>query len=97
MDGDAKLLTIIGVVGNVPYSGLEQPPDPTIYVNYRQRPQRATSFNVVLRATGDPALLIRPVQQIVHELDPAIPPKLATFSQIFSASLESRRFSLILM
>jgi predicted permease len=97
MDGDTRFLTVIGVVGDVPYAGLEQPPNPTIYVNYRQRPQRATSFNVVLRAAGDPALLIHPVQQIVHHLDPAIPPQLATFSQVFSASLESRRFSLILM
>jgi putative ABC transport system permease protein len=97
MDGDTRFLTVIGVVGDVPYAGLEQPPNPTIYVNYRQRPQRATSFNVVLRAAGDPAPLIRPVQQIVHDLDPAIPPKLATFSQVFSESLESRRFTLILM
>ncbi|HZS71904.1 MAG TPA: FtsX-like permease family protein, partial [Candidatus Acidoferrum sp.] len=97
MDGDPTFLTVVGVVGDVRYESLEQPPHPTIYVNYRQRPQRATNFNVVLRVAGDPAALIRPVQQIVRELDPTIPPKAATFSQVFSASLESRRFTMLLM
>ena len=97
MDGDPTFLTVVGVVGDVRYESLEQPPHPTIYVNYRQRPQRATNFNVVLRVAGDPAALIRPVQQIVRDLDPTIPPKAATFSQVFSASLESRRFTMLLM
>jgi len=97
MDGDTVLLTVVGVVGDIHYESLEIAPRPTIYVNYRQRPQRATDFNVMLRSSGDPALLIRPAQEIVRELDPTIPPKLATFSQVFSASLESRRFSLTLM
>lgn len=97
MDGDPTFLTVVGVVGDVRYESLEQPPHPTIYVNYRQRPQRATNFNVVLRAAGDPAALIRPVQQIVRDLYPTIPPKAATFSQVFSASLESRRFTMLLM
>src|SRR5215472_8253491 len=65
MDGDPTLLTVVGVVGDVRYESLEQRPNPTIYVNYHQRPQRATNFNVVLRVAGDPALLIHPVQQIV--------------------------------
>jgi putative ABC transport system permease protein len=97
MDGDPTLLTVVGVVGDVRYESLEQRPNPTIYVNYHQRPQRATDFNVVLRVAGEPAQLIRPVQQIVHDLDPTLPPKVATYSQVFSAALESRRFSLTLM
>jgi len=83
--------------GDVHYESLEQPMRPMIYVNYRQRPQRATDFYVMLRTAGDPALLIRPAQEIVRDLDPTIPPKLATFSQVFSASLESRRFTFTLM
>jgi predicted permease len=97
MDGDTTLLTVVGVVGDVRYESLELAPRPTIYVNYRQRPQRATDFNVMLRSSGDPALLIRPAREIVRDLDATTPPKLATFSQVFSASLESRRFSLTLM
>jgi putative ABC transport system permease protein len=97
MDGDTALLTVVGVVGDIHYESLEQRPNPTIYVNYHQRPQRATSFNVMLRTNGDPALLVRPALEVVRELDPTIPPKLATFSQVFSASLESRRFGLTLM
>jgi putative ABC transport system permease protein len=33
---------------------------------------------------------------ILHDLDPEIPPKFQTFPQIYSASLGSRRFTLIL-
>jgi putative ABC transport system permease protein len=97
MDGDPRLLTIVGVVGDIRYESLEQRPHGTVYVNYRQRPQRATDFNVLLRTAGNPASLLRPAQQIVREMDPTVPPKVATFSEVFSASLESRRFSLTLM
>ncbi|PWT85320.1 MAG: permease, partial [Proteobacteria bacterium] len=97
MDGDPTLLTVIGVVGDVHSTSLEQPPIPTIYTNYRQRPQSTRDFTVVLRTAADPASLIRPAQEIVRDLDPTIPPRLSTFSQVFSASLESRRFTTLLM
>lgn len=97
MDGDPTFLTVVGVVGDVRSASLEQPPVPTIYTNYRQRPQSTRDFTITIRTAGDPAQLVRPVLQIIHDLDPTIPPKVATFSQVFSASLESRRFSLTVM
>jgi predicted permease len=97
MDGDVRLLTVVGVVGDIHAGSLEQPPYPTIYVNYRQRPRKIGDFTIVMRSAGDPVALIGPAQSIVRELDPTAPPRLSTFTQVFSASLESRRFSLILM
>src|SRR4029077_11602427 len=38
MDGDPRLLTIVGVVGDMRDRSLESAPRPTIYVDYRQRP-----------------------------------------------------------
>ena len=38
MDGDLRLLTVVGVVGDVRQKSLESQPRPTVYVNYRQRP-----------------------------------------------------------
>ncbi len=39
MDGDMQPLTVVGVVGDVRQSSLENPPEAVIYVNLRQRPQ----------------------------------------------------------
>src|SRR5207249_4694834 len=44
MDSDPRLLTVVGVVGDIHYESLEQPLHPMIYVYYRLRAQRATSF-----------------------------------------------------
>src|SRR5262249_4641034 len=97
MDGDTRLLTVVGVVGDVHASSLERPPFPTIYVNYRQRPRKTADFTVVIRSAADAASLVGPAQDVVRQLDPTVPPRLSTFSQVFSASLESRRFTLTLM
>ena len=40
MDGDLRLLTIVGIVGDTHEYGLDAPPRPTVYVNLFQRPAR---------------------------------------------------------
>jgi putative ABC transport system permease protein len=97
MDGDLRLLTIVGVVGDVRDHGLEAIPSPTIYVDYRQRPRSLWTFNAVLHTTASPESVFAPAQAILHGLDPEIPPRFRTFSEIYSASLETRRFSLTLV
>jgi predicted permease len=96
MDGDLRPLTIVGVVGDVRSGSLEARPRPTIYVNYRQRPQ-ATRLMVVMRAGAGPAAILPAARDVVRTLDPDVPPGFSTFSQIFSASLDTRRFNLILI
>jgi putative ABC transport system permease protein len=97
MDGDPRLLTIIGVVGDVRGRKVETMARPTIYVNYRQRPQTVRSLTVVMRASADPATTLAAALKTVNMLDPTIPPRLNTFSEVFSASLHTRRFNLILI
>jgi predicted permease len=97
IDGDLRLLTVVGVVGDVRESSVETPARPTIYVNLRQRPQATIMLSIVLRTSADPAATISAAQKIVRELDPDVPPKFNTFSQVFSASLNSRRFNLMLV
>lgn len=97
MDGDLRLLTIVGVVGEVRTSSLEAAPRPTIYVNYRQRPRTAYQFDIVLRTNSDPTAIFAAVRRILSQLDPTVPPRLNTFTQIFSESLNSRRFNLLLV
>ncbi len=97
MDGDLRLLTIVGVVGDVRGGSLEAPPRPTIYVNYRQRSQWGTGFTIVMHASTVPAAILPAVREIVRALDPNIPPSFSTLPQIYSDSLEARRFSLTLI
>jgi predicted permease len=95
MDGDLRLLTIVGVVGDVHEYGLDAPPRPTVYVDLFQRPRPA--ITITLLTDADPQMVTSAAREILHELNPEIPPRFRTFSQVYSASLGSRRFNLILI
>jgi putative ABC transport system permease protein len=95
MDGDLRLLTIVGIVGDVRYYGLDVPPRPTVYVNLFQRPRAAIS--VTMLSDADSQSVTTAARGILHDLDPEIPTRFRTFSQVYSASLGSRRFNVILI
>jgi len=97
MDGDLRPLEIVGVVGDIRDQTLESTPHPVVYVSYRQRPRGAFSFNFVLKSAGNPAPVFSAAREIVRDLDPQLAPRFNLLSQIYSDSLESRRFSLILV
>ncbi|MGH7656530.1 MAG: ABC transporter permease [Gemmatimonadaceae bacterium] len=95
MDGDLRLLTIVGVVGDTHESSLDSPPRPTVYVDLFQRPRSAMTFT--MRGDADPRQVASAARAILHDLNPEIPPKFQTFAQVYSASLGSRRFNVILI
>jgi predicted permease len=97
MDGDLRLLTVVGVAGDVRVDSLEAKPSPTIHVDYRQRPQSTLRFTVVMRTGVEPARLISAAREIVRNLDPNVPPSFSTFTKVFSDSLKTRRFNLLLV
>ncbi|HLW78960.1 MAG TPA: ABC transporter permease [Terriglobia bacterium] len=97
MDGDMRLLTIVGIVGDVRDQNLETPPKSAVYVDYRQRPLHGQDFNVVIRSSVAPTALLGPAREIVRSLDPDVSPRLRSFQQVFAASLDSRRFNLELV
>ncbi len=97
MDGDLRPLTIVGVVGDVRDDSVETPPSPTVYVDYRQRPQATHHFTAVIRTEIGPDSVISSVRQIVRTLDPTVPPSFNTFTQVLSNSLKARRFNLTLV
>jgi ABC-type antimicrobial peptide transport system permease subunit len=97
MDGDLRPLTIIGVVGDVREDSVETPASPIVYVNYRQRPQTTYHFTAVVGSEIDPASVISSAREVVHGLDPEIPPSFETLDQVFSNSLKARRFNLTLV
>lgn len=97
MDGDLRLLTIVGIVGEVRKHSLETAPRPTVYVNYRQRPRSTYQFDIALRTNSDALVVSASVVKVLNQLDPTVPPRVRTFTQVFSASLSNRRFNLLLV
>lgn len=97
MDGDPRLLSVIGVVRDVRDQSLEVAPRPTIYVNYRQRPQAAGSFTCFIRTADRPDAIYAAARSVVFKLDPNLPVEFRTLRQVYSASLDPRRFSLTLV
>ena len=95
MDGDLRLLTIVGIAGDIHEYGLDAPPRPTVYVNLFQRPRAA--ITVTMLSDADTQLVTTAGRGILQDLDPEIPAKFQTFSQVYSASLGSRRFNVILI
>jgi predicted permease len=97
MDGDLRPLTIVGVVGDVRQDSLETPPSPTVYVSYRQRPQSTYNFTILLRTQANPEAAISSARNILHSLDPSVPPTFSTLDEVMASSLKPRRFNLTLV
>jgi predicted permease len=96
MDGDNHLLRIVGVVSDVHEYGLEAKIETTVYVHYLQRPRQAWNFAVVVRAQSEPESLIPALRGVAQSLNRDVPVSFRTLAQIFSSSLDQRRFSLSL-
>ncbi len=98
MDGNLKPLTIIGIVGDVRARGLDLPPSPIIYVDYRQRGMNANSTpTIVMRSTASAGEIASVARGIFHELAPDVPVKFSTFAEDMGGWLADRRFLLLLV
>jgi putative ABC transport system permease protein len=95
MDGDLRLLTIVGIVGDTHEYGLDQPSRPTVYVNLFQRPR--AEMTVTMLSDADTGSLTSAAREILRDLNPEIPTAFQTFQQVYSASLGSRKFNVIVI
>jgi putative ABC transport system permease protein len=95
MDGDLRLLTIVGIVGDTHEYGLEAPPRPTVYVSLFQRPRAA--ITVTMLSDADMASVTSAARGVLQNLNPEIPARFRMFSQVYVASLGSRKFNVILI
>jgi ABC-type antimicrobial peptide transport system permease subunit len=95
MDGDLRLLHVVGVVSDVHDYGVDVAVIPTVYANALQR-LPSSSLNVVVRSQADPAAVIPAMREAVRSLDPQLPLNFRTLDQVFSSSLDQRRFSLVI-
>jgi putative ABC transport system permease protein len=96
MDGDLRVFTIVGVVGDVHESRLENPPEPILYGNLFQR-QKASTVTIALRAAGDPLALAESARRAVAEIDPRLPLTIRTMDEVIAESVASRRVGILLL
>jgi len=82
---------IVGVAADAKQMNLADETGIEMYVPYLQRPWLTT--DLVIRASGDPASLIVPVQRAVREVDKDLPAaNIKTMEQLFSESVAQPRF-----
>ena len=95
MDGDLRLLHVVGVVGDVHDYGVDMPVSPTVYGNALQR-LPGSNLSLVVRAQVEPAVLVPEIREVVRSLNPSVPLEVRTLDQVFSSSLDQRRFSVVI-
>jgi len=95
MDGDLRLLHVVGVVGDVHDRGVDAATSPTVYANSLQRPP-SSNLSVVVRGQVGASALVPAMREAVKSLDSQLPVNFKTLDQVFSSSLDQRRFSLII-
>lgn len=87
---------IIGIVGDVRYGGMDQPPDPDVYVSYLQSPR--DSLVVFARTTSSPSALISAVRREVHALNKDLPVyDVKSLRERITESTSKARFSAMLL
>jgi predicted permease len=68
--------TVVGVVGDIHVRGLERNSEPQVYLPYQQEDGYLLSYapaDLVIRASGDPRLLLPAIRRIIREADPEQP------------------------
>jgi putative ABC transport system permease protein len=89
-------ITVVGVVGDVHAASLDTPPQPTVYVPYRQDPWPSMVF--ALRTTAAPSTLANAVRNAIWQVDKDQPiGAVLTMDEQLSNSLTRRRFSVTLL
>jgi putative ABC transport system permease protein len=88
--------TIIGVVGDVKYRGLDEDTPAEIYLPYDQHPVDA--FTVAVRMPEDRPATIPALRHAVAGLDPLLPlANMKSLAALVDASLAERRFTMLVL
>ena len=77
IDGEPDGLEIVGVVGDVHYEGLEEPPEGMIYrptvLGSGEQLQAHRALTLVVRVSGEPTAILSVIRREVRALNPRIP------------------------
>jgi putative ABC transport system permease protein len=69
--GERGPVSIVGVVGDIPYTALGREASPAVYLPFAQAPDR--EMDIGLRAAGDPAQTASQIRAVVKAMDPELP------------------------
>lgn len=88
--------TIIGVIGDIKHGGLEELPQPEMYISYLQG--APVGPFIVLRTTGDPAAMAETVRAELRTMNKNLPIyEMRTMSAMRAESVSTRRFVLLIV
>jgi hypothetical protein len=92
-------MTIVGVVASVRQATLDKPPLAELYFPQAQAGGwGASDVTLVVRGAGDPAQLVRPVQEAIRAVDPSQPVfNVKSMDEVVRASVGDRRLYLGLL
>jgi len=100
IDDELKLpLTVVGVVGDAKFEGLDNPDYPAVYTSHLQEVYMVwSSMWLAVRTEGDPLSLVGAVREQVKALDKDLPlSMITTLERVVGDSLSERRFNLFLL
>jgi predicted permease len=97
--GPPRWMTVIGVVGDVKHSGLNQPADPAVYEPFSQSDERWRRFmTLVIRARDASPGLVEEVKNQIWRLDSQIPVSdVHAMDELIAVSLAQQRFNMLLL
>ena len=97
--GPPQWMTIIGVVGDVKHSGLNQPTDPAVYTPFSQSDERWRRFmTLAIRARDVSPGLVEEVKKQIWSLDGQIPVgDVHAMDDLLAVSLAQQRFNMLLL
>lgn len=88
---------VVGIVGDVRQYGLDQDPDPQVFVDARQLPPGNPTPYFALRVEGNPISYASPVRETVADIDAsAVLDNVATMQQVVTNSLSRPRLFAVL-
>jgi predicted permease len=95
--GNPDPFEVVGIVRDVRQYGLDQEPDPQVFVDARQLPPGNPSPYYAVRVEGNPADYVSSVREAVREIDSsAVLDNVATMQQVVSNALSRPRLFAVL-
>jgi predicted permease len=88
--------TIVGIVGDVKFGGLDLTAPPEIYMPYAQHP--VDGLTIAVRTTGEPAGIVPTARAELAALDPELPlTDTRSMAELVGQSIAGRRFTMVLL
>ncbi len=89
--------TVVGIVGDVHHTGLDEQQAPQIYLPEIQWLGADGAMVLAARTRGDPATLVPAIHAAIRSIDPSLPIlRTATMEDVLAATAQPRRFALVI-